>query len=137
MLIPENRVTRIIVMLVFLFCMLFANFYAVRKINLYGIKLYFYDKLLVAYNIGGREGIDKELKEIFASDKFPRELALARDFQTQLGGLKDPATFLNQRSVQSKEKIMLLRNLRSAAIILMLFIFGWRILFNFLQRRRA
>jgi len=124
-------------MAVFLACTLFANFYAVRKIMRYGVEVYFYDKLLVAYNIGGAKGMQKELQQIRAFDKMPRESALAKDFESKIGGLKDPAEFLSAKVQQGKEKVNLIRNLRSAAIVLMILLFGWQLVVNTRSRFKS
>jgi len=131
-----NRIAKFTVMLVFLICMLFANFYAVRKIMAYGLDIYFYDRLLVAYNIGGREGLIKELGIIRSADKMPRERALARNFAVDLEDLKDPGIFLSDKVARDKDKVNFIRNLRSAAIILMLFIFVWRLMAGLPRRLR-
>jgi len=124
---PKSKIIKFAVTAVFLTCMLFANFYAVRKIMRYGVEVYFYDKLLVAYNIGGEKGMQKELRQIRTSDKMPRELALEKDFESRIGGLKDPAEFLSAKVQQGKQKVNLIRNLRSAAIVLMILLFGWQL----------
>ncbi len=132
----RGRIAKFAVILVFLICTLFANFYAVRKIMRYGLDIYFYDRLLVAYNIGGREGLIKELGIIRGTDKMPYERGLARDFAAHLTDLKDPGIFLSDKVVQNKDKVNFIRNLRSAAIILMLFIFVWRLSAKFTRRLR-
>jgi hypothetical protein len=127
---PKSKIIKFAVMMIFLVCTLFANFYAVRKIMRYGVEVYFYDKLLVAYTIGGENGIKKELKQILADDKMPRELVLAKDFETQLKSLKEPGAFLNHKVRQGQKKIKSIRDLRNIAIILMFIIFSWRLMAN-------
>lgn len=117
-------------------CMLYANFYAVRKMGLYATEVYLYDKLLVAYNIGGMNGLQAELKSVLADDKMPYELKKARDFEVEFSRLDDPVAFLNERSAQLKSKIKFLRNLRTAAICVMVLIFGWQMAANMLEKRR-
>lgn len=120
---------------IFLVSMLFANFYAIRKIGRYGVELYLYDKLLVAYNIAGKAGLEKELKDILSSDKMPRELALAREFKVEMETLEDPGAYLSKKVAQDKREIAIFRHSRNAAILLMFVIFSWRILSNFIRRR--
>ncbi len=131
--IHRQKIIRMAIMALFLLCMLFANFYAVRKMGQYGAELFIYDKLLVAYNVAGREGLEKELDEVFRERNFPRELTVAKEFKEEFKNLKDPGAYLSGKVTQSKGSIILLRNLRTAAIILMILIFGWQ----FLLKRRA
>ncbi len=133
----KSRIIKFAVMTVFLACMLFANFYAVRKIMRYGVEVYFYDKLLVAYNIGGEKGMQRELQQIRSSDKMPRESALAGDFESKIRGLKDPAEFLSAKVQQGKQKVNLVRNLRSAAIALMILLFSWQLVVNSRSRFKS
>lgn len=130
----RSQIIKLALTLVFLVCVLFANFYAVRRMMRLGLEVYFYDKLLVAYNIGGRKGLEEEIEKIRAADKMPRELVLAKDFEIRLKGLKDPAQFLSEKVEQNKRKVNRIRNLRTAAIILMFIIFGWRMMVNFRWR---
>lgn len=130
----KSRIIRLAVLLVFFTCMLFANFYAVRKIMRLGLEMYFYDKLLVAYNIGGAKGLTEELDKIRSDDKMPRELPLAKDFEGRIKILKDPAQFLSDKVEQNRRKVNLIRNLRTAAIALMIIIFCWQMMLNFLKR---
>ena len=102
----------------------------------YGLELYFYDKLLVAYNIGGRKGLELEMEKMRTTDKMPRELALAKDFEIKLKELKDPAEFLSDKVTRNKNMVNLVRNLRSIAIILMLLIFSWRLIINLPRRSK-
>ena len=114
-------------MLIFFSCMLFANFYAVRLMGRYGVELFFYDKLSVAYDIGGPEGMKKELKEIMLNEKFPRELVLAHDFESKLKVIDNPQGYLVNKVQDARKKIAFLRNLRTIAIALMFIIFIWRL----------
>jgi hypothetical protein len=124
----KRQAIRLIVMLAFLACMLFANFYAVRKMLDYGVKVYFYDKLLVAYNIGGIKGLEDELEKIRVTDKMPRELILAEEFASRLKSLKEPAVFLEDKVEWGKKRINFIRSLRSGAIVLMVLIFGYQLI---------
>lgn len=121
-------------MLVFFICMLFANFYAVRLMGRYGVELFFYDKLAVAYNIGGADGMKKELREIIANEKFPKELVLANDFENKLRALDNPQAYLVDKVQDARKKIALLRNLRTIAIALMFIIFIWRLIAGMIYR---
>ncbi|MCX5694419.1 MAG: hypothetical protein NT014_04745 [Candidatus Omnitrophica bacterium] len=128
--ISRNKIIKFAVMLVFLCCMLFANFYAVRMMLRYGVDTYFYDKLLVAYTVGGRQGLKLELDKILVTDKLPRESMLAKDFTAREKTLADPEAFLKDKVQKSKNMIFSIRYLRSIAIVIMIILFGWQLITN-------
>lgn len=132
----RRRIIRIIVMSVFLCCMLFANFFAVRLMLRYGVDTYFYDKLLVAYDIGGTKGLRLELDKIPVADKSSRELILANDFRARLDSLADPEAFLKDKVQKNKQAVFSIRNLRSAAIVVMIVLFSWQLLVNARAKKR-
>ncbi len=132
-----NRIIKIAITLLLLCCMFFANFYAVRMRLRHGVDVYFYDKLLVAYNIGGMPGLKIELEKIRANDGVRRETILADDFAFRLATLNDPEAFLNAKVSQNKKMIYLIRSLRSAAIGLMTVVFAWQFIVNFIARRKS
>ncbi len=129
----KNKTDIIIAVIVF-FLFLFANLYAVRKIFYYGTEVYLYDKLLVAFLIGGRPGLENELGKVLLEDKMPHELVTAENFKKNLNNIKDPEKFLKDISSKQKSKINQLRNMRSAAFILLLLIFLMRII---IKRRNS
>ncbi|MCX5668882.1 MAG: hypothetical protein NTX89_02000 [Candidatus Omnitrophica bacterium] len=133
----RNRIIKIAVMLVFLCCMLFANFFAVRMMLHYGVDTYFYDKLLVAYTVGGAKGLKMELEKIPLTDKLPRESMLAMDFTARLETLTDPEVFLKDKVEKSKKMVNLIRGLRSVAIIFMFIIFAWQVIVNSTARFKS
>jgi len=133
----KSQVMKFMIALLLLACMLYANFYAVRGMLRCGVEVYFYDKLLVAYNIGGERGMGKELTEILATEKMPRVLVLAADFDVSRRGLADPKQFLQEKVEQNKKKANLIRGLRSAAIALMTLVFFWQLLANWLKKRQT
>ena len=126
----RKRIIKILFILISLVCMLFANFFALKMIVVYGVDTYFYDKLLVAYTVGGEKGLHMELDNIPVTDKMRRETVLAGDFALELKTLKDPGAFLKDKVEKSKQKLIFIRNLRSAAIILMLILFAWKLSFK-------
>ena len=130
----RNLIIKIVMTLAFLCCMLFANFIAVRMMLRYGVDTYFYDKLLVAYNIGGANGLKTELDKIQVSYKLPRETMLAKDFAVKLGTLADPEAFLQDKVQTGKKMAFLIRNLRSVAIVFMLILFGWQLIANYIAK---
>ncbi|MDD5130931.1 MAG: hypothetical protein PHS66_07805 [Candidatus Omnitrophica bacterium] len=124
------RIIKFFAVALFLSCMLFANFFAVRMILRYGVDTYFYDKLLVAYTVGGRQGLKLELDKILLTDKLPRESVLAKDFTGRLETLADPEVFLKDKVQKNKTMIFHIRNLRNIAIVLMIVLFTWRLAAN-------
>lgn len=123
-------------MLLLLFCMIFANFYAVRVMLRCGVNVYFYDKLLVAYNIAGDKGLEEELAKVRATEKMPRVLKLAAEFDARRSSLADPEGYLQGKVDQNKKMVNLVRNLRSLAIILITLAFCWQLLGRWLERRK-
>ncbi len=117
-------------MLIFLCCMLFANFFAIRMIMRYGLDAYFYDKLLVAYTVGGENGLKLELGKIPLTDKSARESSLAKDFSARIKSLTHPEAFLKDKVDKSKSMISFVRNLRTLAIVIMLILFAWQLFVN-------
>jgi len=130
----KSKIIRVMVMLVFLCCMLFANFIAVRMILRYGVEAYFYDKLLVAYTVGGENGLKMELDSIPLTDKNPREAMLVKDFAVRLKTLTDPELFLKDKVYKNKKIISSARNLRTEAIFIMFILFGWKLIVGFANR---
>ncbi|MDD5108228.1 MAG: hypothetical protein PHC29_01780 [Candidatus Omnitrophica bacterium] len=107
---------------------IFANIYAVRKIFDYGTQVYLYDKLLVAYQVGGRSALVNELDRVLSEDKLHQELVSAERFKKNLININDPEKYLKNISAKKKLKINQLRNMRSAVFILLLLIFLIRII---------
>lgn len=96
----------------------------------YGVQLYLYDKLLVAYQVGGMSSLKTVLDRVLAQDKMPRELAEARAFKANLVNIKDAGEYLNNVTKHKKDRINLLRNLRILAFALILLIFIVRFILN-------
>ncbi|MDD5505471.1 MAG: hypothetical protein PHR73_01790 [Candidatus Omnitrophica bacterium] len=123
-----NRVFKFGVIFVSLCCMFFANFISIRIIARCAVDTYFYDKLLVAYTIGGPEGLRMELSKIPVTDNSPREAMLAKDFAVRLETLTDPGIFLQDKVDKNKKMVNSIRGFRSAAIYIMLILLGWRLI---------
>jgi len=105
-----------------------ANFYTVRALAVYGTELYFYDKLLVAYQFAGINGLKQELSSILSHDKMRHELAVARNFEKNLENIKEPDKFLADIVSDRKSKLNFLRNLRSIAFALIVGVLLLRII---------
>jgi hypothetical protein len=134
--VTKKQVIRTIISVIFFLCALYANFYAIRRMGSLGIELFLYDKLSVAYNIGGSHGLSEELKKVLSEEKSPRELALARDFQIKLKALPEPGEFLNHKVGQIRDEINTLRKLRTLAILLMFLIFAWQAIVSLGARKK-
>jgi hypothetical protein len=133
----RKGVIKFVVMLVFVCCTLFANFFALRMIARYGVDTYFYDKLLVAYTIGGPEGLKLELGKIPVTDKMARESMLARDFTVRLETLTNPGTFLQDKVDKSKKMLNSVKSLRSAAIYIIFILFVLRLVVKSINRPKS
>ena len=132
----RNRIIKIALTAIFLCCMLFANFFALRLILRYGVDTYFYDKLLVAYTIGGTNGLKLELDKISITDKSLRESMLAKNFATKLETLVNPKAFLQDKVQENKKMIFFIRNLRSVAIIIILILFTCKLFLDYNARSK-
>ncbi len=110
----KRKVSIGVTVLLFIF-FLFANIYAIRRMSAYAVELFFYDRMLVAYQVGGMPGVNNELERILSQDKMPRELRVAATFKKSLQSLKSPEEFLRNAVEAKKEKINLFRNLRNLA----------------------
>jgi len=132
-----KRIIKIALILIFICCTLFVNFYALKKILRCGVDTYFYDKLLVAYTIGGTNGLKIELDKIQITDKLAREKMLAKDFTARLETLTDPGVFLQDKVDKNKRMISSLENLRNAAIYIMFILFCWRWIINFIAKSKS
>lgn len=133
----KKNIIKIVIMLLTVCCMLYANFFALRMMMRYGVETYFYDKLLVAYEIGGINGLKIELEKIPLNDKSPRELKLTKDFTVKLPTLSDPEVFLKDKVKESKQMINNITNFRSVAIVFMLIVFACQGLVNFLKKVKS
>ncbi len=118
----------IVITIIFLMLFLFANFYTIRQIMRNGAELYFYDKLLVAYQIGKMPGLKDELENLLSQEKIPGQIVLAKDFKKNLHRLESPGKFLKNTTEDLKKKIILFRKLRSIAFGVILVIFILRII---------
>lgn len=130
------RVTKLAVTMLFVACMFFVNFIAVRIMLTRGAEIYFYDKLLVAYDIGGMEGLKTELGKMKTGDKSSSEAKLAMDFSVRLeGALGDPEAFLRDKVAKYKRTLSFIRDSRSAAISLMLVLFVLQVILKHSKRQ--
>ena len=133
----KKNIIKIVIMLATLCCMIYANFFAVRMILRYGEQTYFYDKLLVANEIGGVKGLKIELEKILLTDKSPKELELAKEFTVKFQTLSDPEVFLRDKVKESKQRVNNIINFRSLAIVFMIILFALQGLIRFLKKLKS
>ena len=130
----KKRIISLTLTVIFVLLMLYANFYIVKKLERDAVKIYLYDRLLVAYEIGSIGGMKEELNRILSHDRMPYELALAKKFKKNLDNIKKPDEFLENIITEKKIKIRLLKHLRTAAIALIMILVVLRIFVNFRSR---
>jgi len=133
----KNNIIKIVIIMATLCCMFYANFFAVRMMLRYGVQAYFYDKLLVAYDIGGVKGLKVELGKIPLTDKSLRESKLAKDFTVKLSTLSEPGVFLRNKVQESKDMVNNIINLRSVAIVFLIIVFAGKRIVNFLKKVKS
>ena len=131
-----NKVIKLGIMLVLFCCMFFANFVSIRMIARYAVDTYFYDKLLVAYDIGGPQGLRIELGKIPVTDKSAREAMLAKDFAVELETLTEPGRFLQDKVDKSKRMANSIKGSRDAVIYIMFILFACKLIINFINKRK-
>ena len=100
----------------------------------YGVELYLYDKLLVAYQVGGVSGMKEELGRILSQDKMPHEIAEAEAFKKNLDNLEAPDKYLRNVVEERKNKINLFRNLRNIAFACIMLLVLIRAVLNFRRK---
>lgn len=115
---------------------IFANFIVIRRARHYLIEVNFYSKLSAAYDIGGKNGLERELAKIKAKAAGKQEAFLTTEFEQKLPNIKDPEAFIDQALDRDKKAIRFLQNLRTYAFILILTILILRIWLDFKLRRR-
>ncbi len=130
----DKPLARIIIAITVISLAIFANFIAIRYIGRYAIEANFYDKLSVAYDIGGVKGLERELAKMEVQSGERRQFALAESFQKKLPGLKEPEVFVDNALSEKKGKSILLYNRRVIALALVSVVFLFRV---FVLRRLA
>ena len=130
------RKVRIAITISLLLLFLFANIYVIRQLMYYGLQLYFYDKMLVAFQIGGSSGLNKELASVLSQEKTPRETALAKSFKKNLNTFKTPDKFLKDTTEELKRKINFFRTSRNIAFVLIMVILLLRLTLNFFTKTK-
>ena len=131
-----RKISSIVITILLFFFFTFANIYSIRQMSRYAVELFFYDKALVAFQVGGMAGLNDELDRIILQDKMPREIAVAKYFKKNLGNLKSPGEFLKNVVEEKKNKINLFRHLRNVAFGCIVVLILLRLIITFRIRLR-
>jgi len=123
----QKKLIMAVLTFLFFFCAIYANLYAIRRMERYAAEAYFYDKLQVALQFGGINGLDDELNMISLQDKQKRQQALVKEFKKTLPGLKNPGQYLSDIVTERKAKIIRIKNFRLVAMMIIMAIFCWRL----------
>ena len=129
------RNIRIAVGVILFFIFMFANLFTVRQMARYGMELYFYDKINVAYQTGGMPGLRNELDRVLFEDNMPREAKLAIEFKRDLDEIDDLGIYLNRLTEDLKHKVNRFRNLRNLAFVLIAIVLVLRLIPEVVLRR--
>ncbi len=133
----RERIFRVTIATVLLILAVYANLYTIRRMTHYGMELYLYDKLLVAYREGdGMPALRRELDRAAAQRNMPREAALAVEFKKNLDTIEAPEEFLEKRLEEDRNKLRLLRNLRILSFLLILALILLRLRVNLSGKAR-
>jgi hypothetical protein len=111
-----QKISSITITILLFISFTFANIYAIRKLSHYAVQLFFYDKLLVAYQVAGMPAVNNELDRILTQDNAPREVAVAKNFKNNLANLAQPDKFIQNSVEENRIKINLYRSLRNVAL---------------------
>jgi hypothetical protein len=85
----------------------------------YGAEAFFYDKMLIAYQVGSQKGLEEELNKMLKQESSSgAQQKIARDFEGKLGSIKDPEKFLNAIVTEKVNTVNRLRQMRSIAFLL-------------------
>lgn len=125
---PTKSLIDKIVALSLIVLALYANLIAINRLRHYAVQVDFYNKLSVAYDIGGRKGVENTLVKIRAHDEWRREQVLADEFEPDFYRLKDPEQYIDGILYKLNQKIRFISNLRILAIIFIFMIVILRIL---------
>jgi len=120
---PKKQIFKALIIVVFIFLMAFANLYVVRQMANCAINMYFYDRLLVAYEAGSAAKMEENLNIIASNSDLPRERGLAIKFKKNIGNIKDPHTFLKNIVANNRARLKRLKNMRNISIILIVILF--------------
>jgi len=111
---------RVILTIAIAVLMIYANFIVVNRAGRYAVEADFYNKLSVAYNLKGEEGVREVIKETLERGKPKRQLAAAKETEKELLLIKDLKGYIEKSINDRTNHIFLLINLRRSAFVLIL-----------------
>ncbi len=126
----KNAIARLVLPFILLFLMLYANFYAVRRMEHYGVRAYFYQQLVVAYDIGKTPAVKQQISKIISENKYPRQKAMASEIESKIADMKDPGAVLNGLLEREREGLARIKVMREAAFVLLILLIFVRVLFR-------
>ncbi|MCX5712004.1 MAG: hypothetical protein NTY47_02895 [Candidatus Omnitrophica bacterium] len=121
----KKSLAKILFAVFLLFLMLYANFYAVRRMEHYAVRAYFYERLSVAYDIGQMPAVRQQLSKIMQESRNPRQKTLAKNFIVQIDTIKEPGTYLGGAVDEQRrgfERVKFLRELAFFLLLILVFI---------------
>ena len=130
-----KQIRRALIVSILFILFVFANFYTVRKMIVCGVQAYFYDKMLVAYRVGGARGLNGELERVFSGDKNLQEREVAVKFKGNLSGLKSPEEFLEEKVNEKKNMIHRMRTMREVSFGIIVFFLLLRVALDRIEKR--
>lgn len=108
----KTKKIQAVITVVLLLLAVFANFYTIGQMKNYGLRVYFYDKLLVAYDMAQAAGLKAEIERMLSQPQAKLQFELAQNFKEELIDIRDPGGYLKDMVDKGKEKIALMQTLR-------------------------
>ena len=125
-----RKTARLIINIIMAFLVLFANFFAVKAMSIYAVEVIAYEKMSVAYNIGGIDGLKFEIDQILSHSQFKRELSTAKEFRDLLETLEEPGVYLQNEISERKNQVVFYNRMRRLSMVLIFILLGARIILN-------
>ncbi|MDD5513459.1 MAG: hypothetical protein PHD09_06800 [Candidatus Omnitrophica bacterium] len=125
-----RKTARLIINIIMAFLVLFANFFAVKAMSIYAVEVIAYEKMSVAYNIGGIDGLKFEIDQILSHSQFKRELSTAKEFRDLLENLEEPGVYLQNEISERKNQVVFYNRMRRLSMVLIFILLGARIILN-------
>ncbi|MFA6349966.1 MAG: hypothetical protein WCY12_03460 [Candidatus Omnitrophota bacterium] len=103
-----------------LLLMLYANFYAVKRMEHYAVQAYFYQRMSVAFDIAQVPAVKQQISQIMLEKDNPRQRELAKKLESRLDNTKDPGIYLDSMLEQDKAGLKRVKLLREVAFVLLI-----------------
>lgn len=121
---------RMLIAIILFLLFTYANVYIIRQMTHYGREMLFIDKMQVAFQTAGLEGLNKELALVLTRTDAPYQVKLARAFQADLKNHQDIGAYLERTDSELEQKLTRLKNFRTIAFVLILVIILLRVAVN-------